>query len=375
VTVERVDCVPGPTAVYAGRGAVARLPAVLRDLAATRVLVVHGTTSYDRCGAAPVVGSLPRWWPTAHYAAARPNPTVELVAAGLAYAREVAPDTVVGIGGGSALDLAKAIAVLSTQDGEPAAYLAGRRELDGGRHRLVLVPTTCGSGSEVTRFATVYSGHEKRSLDHPSLYADVALVDPAVSASVPPEPAAAAGADALAQAVESWWAVAGTPTSRDLARRAVGLLAPALGGGPGGDLALGATLAGAAIDLTRTTAAHALSYPLTARLGIPHGLAVALHLRWLLDHVGGVTADDCDHPDGPEAVRAIVGDLYATTRPLLDQLLRAGGQPGGLAGLRLEPGGWHGIWARALDSVRARNTPRRVSAEDVRRAASGGGDG
>lgn len=310
--------------------------------------------------------------------------TVESVATALAVVQAVAPDTVVGIGGGTVMDLAKAITVL--RPGEPSDVANAVRSNEVSPQRtchLVLVPTTAGSGSELTQFATIWDNESKHSLDAPSVRADVALIDPDLVASAPVPVAAAAGADAVAQATESCWAVAGTPASGIIARAAFEALVPALAAGcERGSfadpslrerLSWGASLAGAAINVSRTTAAHAFSYALTSQLGIPHGAAVALHLPWLIQHNREVSQADCQFPGGPEALRNIIDDLDTwcfnaidiDIAALLRRLLHTGGFANDLSALRLDRAAWTAEWCHALESPRMRNNPRLVTVVDV----------
>lgn len=349
-----------------GRGSAALLADHLND--SRRVLVVSGHASFRPAASAfqQIRAAL------FHFPHARPNPTIEQVEAGVAAARAARVDTVVGVGGGSAMDLAKAIAVLMRQPDPPRVCLTGSGPLVADRPRLVLLPTTCGTGSELTSFATIYVGQRKYSLDTALALADVALIDPLLSLGAPPAVAAAAAADAVCQAIESAWAVRATDRSRGYASAALECLFPALARADHDEMARGAALAGAAINLTRTTAAHALSYGLTARLGIPHGMAVALHLRWLLRFNERVTGTDCRHPAGPSALAALVGDLQYRCRQvtggpieaLLDALLARGGQ----AVPRLDPRDWTDDWSEALSSLRAGNNPRLLTTDTVRDA-------
>ncbi len=294
----------------------------------------------------------------------------------VALARDHRPDAVVGIGGGSAMDVAKCVAVLANCDGDPEGYLLDPGTVPADRSTLLVqVPTIAGSGSELTSFATVYLGYRKLSLDHPSARADHVLIDPDLATTVPVPMAAASALDALAQAVESAWAVAATPASRALAVRAVETLAPVIAAVTSGgrfadpglrtELARGAALAGAAINTSRTTAAHALSYALTARHGIVHGTAVGLHLRWLIGFNAAATEADTRHPDGAAAVRQLVDDLQricvdAAGTPLedlVDRLLVMHG----LRDFRMP----HCDWRNSLASGRAENNPRLLSPDDV----------
>jgi alcohol dehydrogenase class IV len=358
--------------VRIGPGVVGQLPEVLGS--ARRVLVVHGRSSFRAGAAAAAVDRLDA--DVRRYAGVRPNPALGQVREAVALAREYAPDAVVGIGGGSAMDVAKCVAVLAGCTGDPEAYLLEPGSIPASRTTmLVQVPTIAGSGSELTSFATVYIGYRKRSIDHPSARADHVLIDPDLAATVPAPMAAASALDALAQAVESAWAVAATPESRGLAVRALETLTPVLDAattqGTFSDpalrteLARGAALAGAAINISRTTAAHALSYALTARHGIVHGAAVGLHLRWLISHNAAATDADTRHPDGADALRQLIGDLQqicldgtgAPLEKLIDRLL----DMHGLQDFRMP----HHDWQEDLGSGRAENNPRRVSAEDV----------
>lgn len=341
------------------------------------MLVVHGRRSFLDGPAAATFGRVAA--DVRFHGGVRPNPTIDEVREGVALARGYRPDTVVGVGGGSAMDVAKCVAVLAGCDGEPLAYLLGSAAPPLRRTcRLVLVPTLAGSGSEMTGFATVYVDDRKLSLDHASARADHVVIDPDLAATVPTQTAAASALDAFAQAVESAWAVAATARSRELAVQALETLAPVLGTATGRGtfadaevrtgLARGAALAGAAIAVSRTTAAHALSYTLTARFGIVHGAAVGLHLRWLIAHNQQATAADTRHPDGPDAVRRVIDRLHqicvdgagVPLETMIDRLLELHGAVG-------FPDGYEPT-ADDLSGGRASNNPRFVHGEDVLRA-------
>jgi alcohol dehydrogenase class IV len=143
-------------------------------------------------------------------------------------------------------------------------------------------------------------------------------VDPALTFSLSPRLTAITGLDAFAQAVESYWSVHSTAASRAYARRAIQLVLGSLSGAvhaptPATRRAMSkaAHLAGRAINLTKTTAAHALSYPLTSYFGIPHGHAVALTLGQLLLYNSGVAADDVNDARGAAFVRRTIDELVA----------------------------------------------------------------
>ncbi len=184
------------------------------------------------------------------------------------------------------------------------ALLTGQQSLEGEHCPFVAIPTTAGSGSEATQFAVVYVDGRKHSVDNPLLKPDYVILDSEATSTLSPYQRAASGMDALSQAIESYWALSATSESRMIAAKAIQILLtsfPAVINKPTPALLanqlLGAHLAGRAIQLTRTTAPHALSYRLTSLYGLPHGHAVGLTLpvffRYNLElhDRGGVTSD------------------------------------------------------------------------------------
>src|SRR5262249_51347864 len=136
---------------------------------------------------------------------------------------------------------------------------------------LVAIPTTAGSGSEATPFAVLYVGHVKHSIAGPAMLPDVAIVDPSLTDSMSPALTAVTGMDAFSQAVESYWCIHSTERSKAYARRAIALVLEHLEvavTAPREEnrraMSKAAHLAGRAIAITKTTGAHALSYPLTS---------------------------------------------------------------------------------------------------------------
>ncbi len=189
---------------------------------------------------------------------------------------------VIGLGGGSAMDLAKLVAVLLRNPGPIDRYL-GVGRVPEPPLPTVMIPTTAGSGSEVSQDAvlTDRKAGTKFAVKDRKIVPRTALIDPAATATCPPELTAASGADALVHAVEAYTGRRANPVSDMYARAAVELLWEHLprAVADGGDLtarehvALGATLAGMAFSCTGTAAVHACGYPLSGMFGIPHGVA------------------------------------------------------------------------------------------------------
>ncbi len=281
--------VPGRSAapiVEYGPGAIDQVPAIVGRMGAQRVLLVCGRTSFEASGADRMLPELEQVAAVRRWSAFRPNTDSADLAAGVALLQDHRPDLVLGIGGGSALDMAKLL--VGYHDVAPdqvvPAIEAGRPAERRTAH-LVLAPTTSGSGAEATHFAVVYVGEEKHSITGPAMRPDAIVLDPALTLSGSRYQRATSGIDAVTQAIESLWSVAATDRSRRFARHALRLLLPAIEtfvDGPDDRsaraMAIGSHLAGRAIDISKTTAAHALSYGITKRHGLSHGHAVALTL-------------------------------------------------------------------------------------------------
>ncbi|GAB6862116.1 iron-containing alcohol dehydrogenase family protein [Haloplanus litoreus] len=224
------------------------------------------------------------------YDGVAPEPKLSMVEA--AAERVADHDLVVGVGGGSSMDTAKFAAALAANGG-PVRDMLGMDNVPGSTAPLALVPTTAGTGSEVTHigvFADERAGGVKRVAFSPHLFADLAAVDPDLTRTMPPGVAAATGLDALTHAVESYVSLLRTPYTDTLALRAVELVAenlrPAVAQGARNDAAradmsLAATLAGQAFVNSGLGAVHALTYPLGMECGLGHGLANGV----LLPHV------------------------------------------------------------------------------------------
>jgi alcohol dehydrogenase len=216
-----------------------------------------------------------------------PEPPLELADEGAKLALKKKCDGVVGIGGGSAMDLAKAIAVLAANKGKAEDYL-GLNRVPGPGLPKIMVPTTAGTGSEVT-FTAVFIRKKlkkKEGMNSPYLYPELALLDPELTLSLPAQPTAATGIDALCHAIESYTSVNASPMSELLSLEAIRLIGDNLRTAvhDGTNLAareamlLGSLYAGLGLANAGVTAVHSLSYPLGGKYGVSHGLANTIML-------------------------------------------------------------------------------------------------
>ena len=216
------------------------------------------------------------------YDKAVPEPPIELADEGAKLAIRKRCDGVVGIGGGSAMDLAKAIAVLAANKGKAEDYL-GLNKVPGPGLPKIMVPTTAGTGSEVT-FTAVFIRKKlkkKEGMNSPYLYPELALLDPELTLTLPPHATAATGIDALCHAIESYTSINASPMSELMSLEAIGLISEnlrtAVHDGTNIEareaMLLGSLYAGLGLANAGVTAVHSLSYPLGGKYGISHGLA------------------------------------------------------------------------------------------------------
>jgi alcohol dehydrogenase len=300
-----VDDKPGrwthwnPVRVTAGFGALARLP----DLVPAPLPVLLVTTAgFTRRGVTARVTRLLGEARVIVHDHATPNAQLDDVEAASAAMRGKGIGVIVGLGGGSVLDAAKALALgLRSAEARPFSevFLRGRPQAWSDAVPLIAIPTTAGTGSEVTPFATVWdrSAHKKHSLSGDRLFPAAALLDPELTLSLPAEETLYSALDAISHALESLWNRNRTPVSSALAIRALAIAHAALPRvltepddvGARAEMQQASLLSGLTISQTRTAMAHSVSYPLTSRCSVPHGLACSFTLphllRMNLDHV------------------------------------------------------------------------------------------
>jgi alcohol dehydrogenase len=275
-----------------GRGSFSDLPGKLAELRIIRPLIVLDG-SLASLGFSEKIEALMKQakMDFVLYQKAVPEPPLELADDGSKLALRKKCDGVVGIGGGSAMDLAKAISVLAANQDKAVDYL-GLDRVPGPGLPKVMVPTTAGTGSEVT-FTAVFRRKElnkKEGMNSPYLYPEIALLDPELTLSLPPHATATTGIDALCHAIESYTSIAASPVSEMFSLEAIGLISDnlrtAVHDGTNIEareaMLLGSLYAGYGLANAGVTAVHSLSYPLGGRYGISHGLANTIILPKVL---------------------------------------------------------------------------------------------
>jgi len=222
-----------------------------------------------------------------------PEPPLEQADEGAKLAQKGKCDLVIGIGGGSAMDVAKAVAVVAAHGADAKDFL-GLNKVPGPGLPTIMVPTTAGTGSEVT-FTAVFVRpdlQKKEGMNSVFMYPDLALLDPELTLSLPPQPTAASGIDALCHAIESYTSVIASPASEMFSLEAIRLIVENLRTcvHNGRDLEareaqmLGSLYAGIGLANAGVGAAHSLSYPLGGKYGISHGIANTLMLPRIMEY-------------------------------------------------------------------------------------------
>lgn len=226
-----------------------------------------------------------------------PNPSYDSVVKGVTVFREEGCDCIVAVGGGSSMDVAKCIKLFANMATDKE-YL--EQNIVPNRIPFIAVPTTAGSGSEATRYAVIYLNGEKQSITHESCIPETVFMDAAALETLPLYYKKATMLDALCHAIESFWSVNSTDESRQYSEIAIRLilenweayLANSVQGNE--KMLKAAHIAGKAINITQTTAGHAMSYKLTGLYGIAHGHAVALCVAKLWPYMLKHIEDCCD---------------------------------------------------------------------------------
>ncbi len=363
---EHSQSIPGSgVEVVFGAGNLARIGEIAKAQGASRILLVTDPGIEEAGHVERAVRTLYRaGFPVRVFDEVAENPTTVHVGKGVLAARAFKPDLIIGLGGGSAMDCAKGINFMFTNGGRMQDYW-GTGKATQPMLPLVAVPTTAGTGSDAQSYALITDPdtHQKMACGDPKALPRVALLDPELTATLPPKVAAATGIDAVAHAVESSGSTKRNDISRRLSLESWRLLEasferamrdPSDVGARQGML-LGAHLAGAAIENSMLGAAHALANPLTALCGVVHGVAVGLMLR----HVIRFNSENNATP---------YGDLLPDARALatrISAMLAAGDLPNTLAAIDVPESKLPELAKLAATQWTATFNPRKVGEHEL----------
>ena len=281
-----------PVKIFFGAGKFEALGSVLDELKVERCVIACGKHF------APTAEALKEKEPRicAVFGGVEQNPQLSGVIETTRLARECKADAVIGVGGGSAIDTAKFAAAIALGEGEALEYYRGEKPFPAERLTIVAVPTTAGTGSEVTQVSVISHETEKKTINNPAFMPKAAIVDPVLSSTVPPRTTMNTGLDAMAHALEGYWSKNHQPISDLMAVEAVRLILQNLetaykdGGNmeARSNMAMASLLGGLSFALPKTAGSHACSYPLSEDYHLPHGEACA----FTLDSFVRINADE-----------------------------------------------------------------------------------
>lgn len=281
------------------------------------ILLVTGKSSYVTCGAEAILQDALNHEKVTRFYDFEVNPKIEDAQRGVKLARDAGIEVIIAVGGGSVIDMAKLIKALYSQPSLSHELAKGVIAVSDPNIPLIVAPTTAGSGSEATHFAVVYIGLDKYSLASPLLLPEIVILDGKLIVTGTPYQKACNGLDAMAQAIESAWAVGSTEESRALSFEALALCVKYLKSVTGEThnseaiqgMIKAANLAGQAINISKTTAAHAWSYGITSSYSVPHGHAVWLTLPAIFQIHAQATDENVSDPRGLMHLKNVMDTL------------------------------------------------------------------
>lgn len=293
------------------------LPGILQKLGCQRLFLVIDS-SYPFLNIKDTIESLPAE-EKVKFSDFTPNPLYEQVCKGIELLKKSQCDTILAVGGGSAIDVAKCIklAVLA-EEGDSALIpplVSQQLPIEGSKIPFIAVPTTAGTGSESTHNAVMYYEGAKQTVTNDGILPDFAVLEPSVLKTLPLYQKKCTMMDALCQGIESWWSINSTDESKRYSRKTVELIMANWhkyifenDDEAAAQIMLAANYGGWAINITATTAAHAMSYKITSMYGLPHGHAVAVCLPRIWEYMIG-HLDKCIDKRGQKYLAGIFVEI------------------------------------------------------------------
>lgn len=281
-----------PTKIRYGFGAAKTIGALIKELGGKNALIVTDP-GLVRAGLLKTIGSILQsdGIQFSCYDQVEPNPSIENVETCFEVYQQNKPDVIVGLGGGSSIDTAKAVAVLATNGGRIQDY-EGYNKVTKPKKTVIAIPTTAGTGSEVTASSVITDRKRqiKMAIISFNVIPEYALVDPELTLSAPPALTASTGMDALTHAIESYVSKDAIPQSEALALHAIRLISRSLrravfdgdNRAARDDMMIGSLLAGMAFAISKLGNVHAMAHPLGGVFNIPHGIANAVLLPYVM---------------------------------------------------------------------------------------------
>ena len=372
-----------PTKIHFGNGSLSELERVVKEYNPKNIFLVTGKNFAKKTGLRDKMLNYLKGYEVFVYDNVNPVPKLEDVNNAINTVIGNYHDLIIGIGGGSVLDTSKIVSVMLKNDGKILDYHGGKKIKNKGVP-LIAIPTTAGTGSEVTPFAAFYYNKRKKSfgsIEDYLVYPDHAIVDPELTLTMPKELTASSGLDALSQALESYWSINSNPLSDTHAIQSIKLILENLDYSyerindvdARFNMSKASLEAGLAFSQTATTAPHSISYPMTAHFNLSHGFACALTLPEFLLYNYNINKEDCLDKRGYEFVKKrldklawdfgfkSLNDFYDKIRSLMKKVD---------APLTLTGAGINDIEIilnEGFSPERMNNNPRKVTRESLKR--------
>ncbi len=344
------------------------------------ILIVTGRNSFEKSGAKGRLGKLLERKVT-YFHPDSSKPDLEVVERGIKTYHEANPDFIIAIGGGKVMDSAKLIKGLSKVENPRECIIKNTGAINSGE-RFIAIPTTSGSGAESTPFAVAYVDGVKYSFQDDSLLPDTIVLDPSMTYALSPKDTATSGLDALAQGIESYWSTNSSEETKKISLEAIKLalkyLVPAVNN-PNPEnragMQQGANKAAIALAKAKSTGPHSVSYPMTAKFGVPHGQAVGITLGKFFKFNCEVREDNCNDKRGVSYVQNTMKEImniFEVKSPEEAErkwyrIMRSIGLETKPSELGIDQEGISYIVENGVNPQRMKNNPVMPSAEDIKR--------
>ena len=269
--------------IFFGNNLQSKINNLIKKINPSSILLVSGQKSYSISGADQIINEATKKYKTYRFSSFSNNPKIEDTLKGIKLIKEIKPNLIIAVEGGSVIDMGKQINILSNNSNIKDLIIS-KKKLRKSSIPMIAIPTTAGTGSESTSFAVVYIDNKKYSVENTSMLPNYAFIIPKLGENVPNKIKATCAFDAFSQSIESYWSINSTKQSKNISARAIKIIKnniiKTLKGSKASNSELfkAANLSGQAINISKTTAAHAISYILSSKFNLPHGHSVALTL-------------------------------------------------------------------------------------------------
>ncbi|KYK28106.1 hypothetical protein AYK20_01720 [Thermoplasmatales archaeon SG8-52-1] len=367
---------------YFGYGSIEKLRDILDRYNSKNIFLVTGKNSFSLSGSKDKLLPILRDKSYTHFNSFSINPSINDIANGISIFKKKNYDLVIAIGGGSVIDVGKAINVLSFQNGSCELFIKGKKSLKFKGLPLIAIPITSGTGSEATGYSTIYINKIKYSLsDKKLILPTISIIDPSLTESMSKYLTAITGLDALCQGIESYWSINSTDESRIYAEKSIKLAYNSIEkavNNPDKDsrmkMAKAANLSGKAINISKTTACHSISYPITSYFNVPHGHAVALTMPEIIEFNYNIDNKSCNDKRGVEFVKKILDEIIILlncsdekeAKNKVEELLIKIGVETKLNKLKISEKNIELILKKGFKKDRMNNNPRKIKRKDLK---------